>query len=278
MTPPSPTAPLLFGFYTLLAQVIGAGVTVLAWEATNSLAVALTCATVSTIIVAHFLGLSTPWKVLNGILPLALAASLAVTLPAWVFMIPLLTLCAIHAPALWTRVPYYPTSRAAYPLILAELPPDRPFTFIDIGCGMGDLLIFLRKHRPHGHFYGIEIGLVPYVASKVKALLHGGGKVTVTFKSVYKTPLHDFDYVYAFLSPAAMTQVWAQAYREMKPESTFITNSFEVPEAPSYRVNIKDHRQGVLFVHRMGERASHHMPAQSGGPVQRPPKRSEGGS
>jgi hypothetical protein len=266
MTSPSPTAPLLFGFYTVLAQAIGAGVTVLAFEATNNLAVALTCATISTIVVAHFLGLSTPWKVINGILPLALAASLAVTLPAWIFVIPLLTLCAIHAPALWTRVPYYPTSRAAYPLILAELPPDRPFTFIDIGCGMGDLLIFLRKHRPHGHFYGVEIGLVPFLVSKMKALLHGGGKVTVTFQSVHKTPLHDFDYVYAFLSPAAMTQVWNQAYREMKPESTFITNSFEVPEAPSYQVNIKDHRQGVLFVHRMGEQASQ-MRARSCGDV-----------
>lgn len=271
MTSPSPTAPLLFGFFTLLAQVIGAGVTVLTFEATNGLAVALTCATISTVFVAHFLGLSTPWKVINGILPLTLAASLAVTLPAWVFIIPLLTLCAIHAPALWTRVPYYPTSRAAYPLILAELPPDRPFTFIDIGCGMGDLLIFLKKHRPHGHFYGIEIGLVPFLVSKVKSTLYGEGHVTVTFQSVYKTPLHDFDYVYAFLSPAAMTQVWTQAYREMKPESTFITNSFEVPEAPSYQVNIKDRRQGVLFVHRMGEQAVTTQ-ARTGGPVSLPPE------
>jgi SAM-dependent methyltransferase len=252
--------------YTLLAQAIGAGGTVLAWEATGSLVAALICATLATIAVSHFLGLSTPWKTVNGVLPLALAASLAVSLPGWVFIIPFLALLALHAPALWTRVPYYPTSRAAYPLILAELPPDKPFTFIDIGCGMGDLLIFLRRHRPHGHFYGIEIGLLPFLVSKIKALLHGGGHATVTFQSVNKTPLHDFDYVYAFLSPAAMTQVWTQAYREMKPESTFITNSFEVPEAPSYQVNIKDHRQGVLFVHRMGERAVTTQ-ARTGGPV-----------
>jgi SAM-dependent methyltransferase len=171
-------------------------------------------------------------------------------------MTPFLALFAIYAPALWTRVPYYPTSRAAYPLILAELPPDRPFTFIDIGCGMGDLLLFLKQHRSNGHYIGIEIGVVPYLVSKAKALLYGHGRVTVRFESVYKTDLSEFDFVYAFLSPAAMTQVWHKAYREMKADSTFITNSFEAPVAASYQVSIKDHRKGVLFVHRMEERAS----------------------
>ena len=254
MTQPLSTAPLLFLFYTLAGQLIAAGCAMGAWETTGSMAVALTLATFASFLVAHFLNLSTPWKVMNSVLPISIASSLAVSLPSWVFFTPFLALLAIYAPALWTRVPYYPTSRAAYPLILAELPADEHFTFIDIGCGMGDLLLFLERHRPKGHFVGIEIGVVPYLVSKAKALFYGRGGISVKFQSVYKTPLTDFDFVYAFLSPAAMTQVWTKAYGEMKPDSTFITNSFEVPEKASYQVNIKDHRQGVLFVHRMGAR------------------------
>jgi SAM-dependent methyltransferase len=253
MTQPLSTAPLLFLFYTLAGQLIAAGCAIGAWEMTGSMAVALTLATFASFLVAHFLNLSTPWRVMNSVLPISIASSLAVSLPSWVFFTPFLALLAIYAPALWTRVPYYPTSRAAYPLILAELPADQHFTFIDIGCGMGDLLLFLQRHRPKGHFVGIEIGVVPYLVSKAKALFYGRGGTSVKFQSVYKTPLADFDFVYAFLSPAAMTQVWAKAHDEMKEGSTFITNSFEVPEKASYQVNIKDHRKGVLFVHRMGE-------------------------
>ena len=266
MTQPSSTAPLLFLFYTVAGQLIAAGCAIGAWEATGSMALALILSTLASFLVSHFLKLSTPWKVMNCALPLSIACSLAVPLPSWVFCAPFLALLAIYAPALWTRVPYYPTSRAAYPLILAELPAGQHLTFIDIGCGMGDLLLFLERHRPQGHFVGIEIGFVPFLVSKVKALLYGRGRISVKFQSVYKTPLNEFDFVYTFLSPAAMTQVWAKAYREMKPGSTFITNSFEVPEKPSYQVNIKDHRKGVLFVHRMGERAIREQ-ARTGGPV-----------
>jgi SAM-dependent methyltransferase len=238
--------------YTVAGQLIAAGCAIGAWETTGSMAAALTIATFASFLLAHFLKLSTPWKVMNCVLPVSIASSLAITLPDWVFLTPFLALLAIYAPALWTRVPYYPTSRAAYPLILAELPADEPFTLIDIGCGMGDLLLFLERHRPKGHFVGIEIGIVPFLVSKTKSLLYGRGNISVKFQSVYKTPLTDFTFVYAFLSPAAMTQVWAKAYREMKPGSTFITNSFEVPEKASYQVNIKDLRKGVLFVHKMG--------------------------
>ncbi|MEY4668230.1 MAG: hypothetical protein RL518_929 [Pseudomonadota bacterium] len=232
-----------------------------AWEMTDSVTAAITLATLAAFVAVHFLGLSAPWRLINCSLPISVACSLSISLPGWVFLAPFLTLLAIYAPALWTRVPYYPTSKAAYPLILAELPPDTPFTFIDIGCGMGDLLLFLSQHRPNGRFMGIEIGVVPYLVSKAKALLYGRGAITVMFRSVFKTPLSEFDYVYAFLSPAAMTQVWDKAHREMKSTSTFITNSFQVPEAASYQVNIKDLRKGVLFVHKMEERALERKPS-----------------
>lgn len=251
MTQPSSTAPLLFSLYTVAAQVISAVVAMVTWEATGSITVALAVATMTAFVVAHFLRLSAPWKAMNCIFPISIASSLAVPLPSWMFLAPFVALFAIYAPALWTRVPYYPTSRAAYPLILAELPPDRPFTFVDIGCGMGDLLIFLKQHRSNGHFVGTEIGVIPYLVSKAKAFLNGRGRVTVLFQSVYTTDLSQFDFVYAFLSPAAMTRVWQKAYREMRADSTFITNSFEAPVAASYQVNIKDQRKGILFVHRM---------------------------
>jgi SAM-dependent methyltransferase len=160
-------------------------------------------------------------------------------------------MAAIYAPALWTRVPYYPTSNAAYPLILAELPTDRPFTFVDIGCGFGDLIFFLRKHRPNGTFVGVEIGILPYLVAYGKTIARRERHVTIAYQDMWKLSLADFDFVYAFLSPAAMTRVWKKATTEMKPEATFITNSFETGTAPTYVVPVKDERASSLFIHKM---------------------------
>ena len=251
MSAPSPLAPIAFLTQTVIAQIIACGAALLSWETTGNLAASITAATAAALGISTFLQLPTPWKIVNLALPLSVASSLVVSLPSWIFALPFVGLAFLHAPALWTRVPYYPTSRAAYPLILAELPPEKEFTFIDIGCGCGDLLVFLKMHRPMGRYFGVEIGVFPYLSSKIKALLHGGGAITIRFQDIKRTELSDFDYVYAFLSPAAMTAVWNKAYQEMKTGSIFMTNSFEAPSPADYTIAVKDARRSSLFVHVM---------------------------
>ncbi len=262
MPTPSPLAPLAFILQTFVTQLVVIGATLLVWEVAHNITCSIITASLVAGLLATFLRLPKPWVFLNLALPFAIAGSLAVYLPGWLFAIPFAALALLHAPALWTRVPYYPTSRAAYPLILAELPPEVSFTFIDIGCGCGDLLLFLQKHRPMGTYYGVEIGVLPFVVSKTKALLYGKGSISINFQDIKRTDLQEFDYVYAFLSPAAMTRVWQKANQEMKPGSTFITNSFEVPARPAYTIAVKDARKSSLFVHRMGERSRKHPHAR----------------
>jgi SAM-dependent methyltransferase len=179
--------------------------------------------------------------------------ALAVELPAWVFLAFFLATIIIYAPAFWTRVPYYPTSKPTYALILAELPTDRPFTFVDIGCGFGDLVLFLARHRPHGVFTGIEIGVLPFCVAYCRSLLRGGGRTHVLFRSMWNLNFAEYDTVYTFLSPAPMERIWQKARHEMKPSSLFITNSFAVPATPSRTVQDKDDRKSVLYFHDMAQ-------------------------
>lgn len=262
MTKPSPLAPLMFVLHTIITQIVAGATALAAWELSESLPPALASASVAALVVSSFLRVPRSWKLANAALPLSAALSLAVTLPAWVFAVPLLGLLATYAPAFWTRVPYYPTSKEAYPLILAELPTNVPFTFIDIGCGLGDLLVFLQKHRPLGRYYGVEIGVVPYLVSKMKARARGNGRVSIFFKDLNKLSLDEFDFVYAFLSPAAMSTVWHKACHEMNPKSTFITNAFEVSAEATYKVNIRDARGSSLFVHKMADTKNSKNPSE----------------
>ncbi len=245
------TAPLLFLLQTALCQVAAASVIIMVWHVSGSLIGALLGGACAACVAASLLALSTSWRIVNAVLPVAAAASLSAEVPSWIFLVIFISLLCIYAPAFWTRVPYYPTPRAAYSLILAELPTDRPFTFLDIGCGFGDMLFFLSKHRPNGSFVGIEIGLIPWLYGSLKARLFARTRVSIRFQNMWTEPLGRYDIVYTFLSPAPMEQMWEKVSAEMRPGTLFITNTFEVPAPADEVLSVKDERCSHLFLHRI---------------------------
>ncbi len=249
MKPVTPAAAIGFATKTALVQAIAATAVVVSWPVFQSIPVSLLLATAVAFGLAAWIGLPLPWKCFNVILPVAAASSLAIEIPAWIFLIPLVLLAAVYAPAIWTRVPYYPTPTSAYALILAELPTDRPFTFIDIGCGFGDLLTFLSQRRPNGRFIGVEVGPLPYLVSALRSTRHSN--LSIAFQDMWRLNLGEYDFVYTFLSPAAMPRVWEKASREMNDGALFITNSFPVPADPSEVLDVKDERASKLYLHRI---------------------------
>ncbi len=252
MTEIKPSAALTFVLHTIVIQILAAATVVLGWQAFPNLSVLTLLSCAVAYAVTALLRMPPSWRLCNTMLPLAAAVSLAVELPSWVFMTAFIGMVAIYAPALWTRVPYYPTHRAAYALILAELPTDRPFVFLDIGCGFGDLLFFLQSRRPLGTFIGYEIGVLPWIWGTIRAKLLRRSSISIRFQDMWRASLTEYDFVYTFLSPAAMARMWDKVSHEMRPGSTFMTNTFPVPAPADETVAIRDPRNSKLYIHRMG--------------------------
>jgi len=251
VTTPKGTASLGFAVKTALGQAIALASAFIAWPLHHSALIAILVATLVAYLAASFQALPLPWKLINVVLPVAAAINLSVEIPWWVFAAPLALLVLTYAPALWTRVPYYPTPKAAYALILAELPADKPFTFLDIGCGFGDLLTFLSQKRPLGRFIGIEVGPLPWFVANIRRLLLGRNNLLVLYRDMWRFPLREVDVVYTFLSPAAMPRMGQKVSDEMKPGSTFITLSFPVQTASDEVISVKDERASKMYIHRM---------------------------
>jgi len=247
----NPLAPLGFLAKTGLCQAIAAGAAVVLWGLLSSVWATILAASACAVLAAAFLRLSTPWIAVNAILPFGAASALAVQIPHEIFLMLLVALACTYLPAFWTRVPYYPTQRAAYSTILAQLPADRAFSFVDIGCGFGDLLALLGDKRPNGTFVGIEIGLLPFIISKVRFLRTTN--VTIRFQSMWSLSMNDFDVVYAFLSPAPMERLWRKAKDEMREGTMLISNSFPAPAEPTEMIPIRDSRGATLFLYAIGE-------------------------
>ncbi len=240
----------LFILKSSIIQILAGAIVVIIWPWVPYFSLVLIVASLSALVSSKILGLPTSWRLLNLLLPWAAAAILALDLPGIVYFAPLCLVAAVYAPALLTRVPYYPTHRAAYALILAELPTDRPFIFLDVGCGFGDLLLFLAERRPNGLFEGIELGPLPLYIARIRAALRKQKNLAVSCRDMWRADFSQFDYVYTFLSPAAMERIWQKVSREMRPGTTFITNSFPVPHPADEELPIHDDRNGALYIHR----------------------------
>jgi 2-polyprenyl-3-methyl-5-hydroxy-6-metoxy-1,4-benzoquinol methylase len=66
----------------------------------------------------------------------------------------------INTPSYWDR---YLAAKSdswrvfPYEFLLNELPKDRPFSLLDIGCALGEGCELLKKHFPNGDIYGADL-------------------------------------------------------------------------------------------------------------------------
>lgn len=252
--------PLVFLFYTILCQLIGfgasigLGTTIFRAEedaGTNVLLLFVLLHSGVAFALARWLSLSKPWQILNLVLPWAIVTCLRFSIPPQLMLVALVIIVLIYVPTFWTRVPYYPTSQPMYEAILTQLPSDRPFRFLDMGCGFGSMLAYLSAERPQGQFVGVEIGPLPYAIAKLRFMLTPKRKVSIALKDFWKMSLADYDYVYTFLAPGPMEKIWEKVRAEMKKGSVYLNNSFPAHDKPDLVIEVDDDKKARLFIHRL---------------------------
>jgi cyclopropane fatty-acyl-phospholipid synthase-like methyltransferase len=147
-------------------------------------------------------------------------------------------------------VPLY-LSNAATAAAVATLLPPVPCKVIDLGCGDGALLRKLARARPDCQFLGIEHAPLPWAWARLAAI--DLANCEIRFGDFWRQALGQFDVVYAFLSPAPMSQLWAKARKEMQPRTLLVSNSFPVPDTrPERTLELTDRRATRLFCYRPG--------------------------
>ena len=245
------TSAWVFLLLSGLCQLVGFGAGLTARQLGAGPWVFLAAHGIAAFLLARFLRLPRPWQIFNLILPPGALLTAQAALPAWLPAAAVLLTALIFAPTFWTRVPFYPTSKQMYEVIAEHLPDGRDFTFIDLGCGFGTLLMHLARVRPRGRYRGVEIGLLPYLIAKCRAALGGRGRIEISLKSFWNLPLGGYNYVYAFLAPPPMPRLWEKARRELKPGAVFLVNSFPAPAKADSIQAVDDRRACKLYLYRI---------------------------
>lgn len=130
-----------------------------------------------------------------------------------------------------TQVPFYPSGRAVWRAVADLVPRDRPTRLIDLGSGLGGLVLNLARQRTNCRPYGIELAPLPWLLSALRAKLTGSRAVFLR-GDYERLDFADYDVIFAYLSPAAMPALWRKASREMRPATLLVSYEFSIAAKP----------------------------------------------
>ncbi|MBU1237812.1 MAG: class I SAM-dependent methyltransferase [Gammaproteobacteria bacterium] len=196
---------------------------------------------------------SPPWwhPIHLGFMPLVVIANELNLAPYW-YLGAFVALLIVYWRVPQSRVPLYLSSNQAASEV-ASLLPDHGGRVMDLGCGNGTFLRNLARLRPDCSFVGVEYAPLPWLWARLTCA--GLGNCRIDFGDYWLHSLADFDLVYAFLSPAPMSNLWDKAATEMGPDAWLVSNSFEVPDEKALQVlQVTDRRMTHLYCYRPGRK------------------------
>ncbi len=184
--------------------------------------------------------LATWWLPMQLLFAPALVLVLGWQLPSWIFLLAFLFMLSLYWSTYRTQVPLYLSGPRVWQAVSESL-PARPLRGIDIGSGLGGLVIDLAKRHPECEFSGIELAPLPWLLSLLRARLRGSPARFL--RGDYQTlDFARFDVVFAYLSPVAMSPLWIKFQAEMPVGALLISYEFEIKgqTADEIRQPIKD--------------------------------------
>jgi len=187
------------------------------------------------------------WRAIQFVFAPALVLAHALALPPVLFLGAFLVFLLVYWSTFRTQVPYYPSGRAVRDAVAGLLPPDRPAAAIDIGSGLGGLVLELARRRPDCQVDGIELAPLPWLASRVRATL-ARSRAHFIRGDYNDLDFGHYDLVFAYLSPAAMTALWRKAEREMRPGSVLVSYEFVIAERKPDRRIVTTESKKILYL------------------------------
>jgi hypothetical protein len=220
----------------------------------SSFSLALAQATVATAL-SYKLGAAVWWRWIHFIFSLAVWSMLQWKIPGDVYFYGFLVTLSLFWTTFRTQVPFYPSRSEVHAQVAELLPQNKSIRMMDIGSGLGDLVMHIAQHRQElqdfqSQLIGVEIAPLPWAISKARAYFK---KSTAQFKlGNYETMnFAEFDAIFAYLSPAAMTALWQKAQREMRSGSMLMSYEFEITGVkPSFQISSKK-GSPTLYVWKM---------------------------
>ena len=189
--------------------------------------------------------------------PVSLALSGASVLPAWGWLVLLLSLALVYPLNAWRDAPLFPTPAKALRALAKNAPLPAGALLLDAGCGLGHGLGALRDAYPQAQLHGIEWSWPLRAGCAWRCPW-----ARVRQGDIWRAAWSPYALVYLFQRPESMARAVAKAGAEMRPGSWLVSLEFEARELRAEAVlTVPDGRPLWLyrapFVLRHGSQAKY---------------------
>lgn len=190
------------------------------------------------------------WRVIHAAFaPMAWVVSLLEIPPGW-FLAAFLVAALVFRGAATGRVPLFLSNTATTKALVQIATRDPEMRILDLGAGLGSVVAGLAKSLPDAKIAGVENAPLTWLIGRLRTIRLPNSEWL--WGDLWFVDLSRFDLVYAFLSPQPMPDLWAKASQEMRPGSTFISNTFPVPgRAADQIIEVGDSRQTRLYCYKI---------------------------
>lgn len=190
------------------------------------------------------------WKYIHFIFPFAVFTTSHFAIPSLVYLLAFLFLLSLHTASFKNRVPYFPSKNTVCERVNDFLTSRDMKNIIDLGSGLGGLVLHLKKKNPARTVIGIEIAPLPWLISVVRKKLTKSN-VKFILGDYQALNLGQYDAIFTYLSPAPMEHLYEKAVREMRTNTVFLSHEFPIPNIkPSYLLDMPDD-DSITYVYVM---------------------------
>jgi len=167
------------------------------------------------------------WLAIHFFFPIALVTTYSLDFPPGVFLFAFLLFLGLYWTVFKTRVPLYLSPTSLWQVVAELLPKEKSVRFIDIGSGLGGLVLHLAKYCPKANVEGIELAPVPWLVSWLRARLIRS-RAHFIQGDYQKIDFSQFDVVFVYLSPVVMDDIWEKANAEMRSGALLLSYEFPI--------------------------------------------------
>lgn len=191
------------------------------------------------------------WLAIHALFWPLVALVLWLGLPTWLYPLLLLLSVLVFWGTVGGEVPLFLSSPAVADAVIRLVEKEATRRFADLGAGLGNVAAPLARRCPGVRVDAFEHAPLPWLITASRC--RGLANARVLRANFWRAGLGDYDVVFAFLSPAAMTNLAAKLSRDMRPGSLLVSSSFPIPDwTPESVLTVADRRQTRLFCYRVG--------------------------
>lgn len=178
------------------------------------------------------------WKYIHFIFPIAAYTTSHFEIPSLVYLFAFLFLLSLHTASFKNRVPYYPSKTSVWARVNDFLKLRNTTNFIDLGSGLGGLVLHIKQKNPALTVIGIEIAPLPWFISVLRKKF-AKSNAKFILGDYQALNFSQYDAIFTYLSPVPMEHLYEKAVREMRTNTLFLSHEFPIPNIkPSYLLDI----------------------------------------